>query len=80
MGDTGSMVIGFLIGILSLRFLSLNEIQLQKIHIQPENLLFLTLVILFVMTTDTIRVVIIRLFNKKGLFKNSTFLINLNIF
>lgn len=69
MGDTGSMVIGFLIGILSLRFLSLNEIQLEKIHIQPENLLFLTLVILFVMTTDTIRVVIIRLVNKKGLFK-----------
>lgn len=69
MGDTGSMITGFLIGVLSLRFLSLNEIQLLKIYIKPENLLFLTLAILFVMAIDSVRVIIIRLLNKQELFK-----------
>jgi len=69
MGDTGSMITGFLIGLLSLRFLSLSPIQLEKIHIQPENLLLLTLAIIFVPFIDTLRVVVIRLLNNKSLFK-----------
>jgi len=69
MGDTGSMITGFLIGVLALRFLSLEEVQLQTLHIQPENVLLLTLGILFILTTDTLRVVMIRLWHKKGLFK-----------
>jgi len=69
MGDTGSMITGFLIGVLTLRFLSLGPVQLQALHIQPENVLLLTLAILFVMTMDTLRVVVIRLWNNKALFK-----------
>jgi len=69
MGDTGSMITGFLIGLLTLRFLSLDQSQLYTLHIQPENVLLLTLAILFVMTTDTLRVVVIRLWNNKALFK-----------
>lgn len=69
MGDTGSMITGFLIGVLALRFLSLDGMQLQTLNIQPENLLLLTLGILFVLTTDTLRVMVIRLWNNKSLFK-----------
>ena len=69
MGDTGSMITGFLIGLLTLRFLSLDQSQLYTLHIQPENVLLLTLAILFVMTTDTLRVVVIRLWNNKALYK-----------
>ena len=69
MGDTGSMIIGFLIGLLCLRFLSLSPMQLEKIHIQPENLLLLTLAIISVPFIDTLRIVVIRFLNKKSLFK-----------
>lgn len=69
MGDTGSMIAGFLIGVLTLRFLSLDATQLQALYIQPENLLLITLGILFVITTDTLRVMMIRLWNNKSLFK-----------
>ena len=69
MGDTGSMITGFLIGVLALRFLSLDGMQLQTLYIQPENLLLLTLGILFVLTTDTLRVMMIRLWNNKSIFK-----------
>ena len=69
MGDTGSMITGFLIGILSLRFLSLESGQLQALHIQPGNVLLLTLGVLFVMTIDTLRVSAIRLWHQKGLFQ-----------
>jgi UDP-N-acetylmuramyl pentapeptide phosphotransferase/UDP-N-acetylglucosamine-1-phosphate transferase len=69
MGDTGSMITGFLIGVLALRFLSLDGMQLQTLYIQPENLFLLTLGILFVLTTDTLRVMMIRLWNNKSIFK-----------
>ncbi len=69
MGDAGSMITGFLIGVLVLRFLSLEFDQLKAIHIQPENALLLTLAMLFIMTFDTLRVIMIRMLNKKGLFK-----------
>jgi UDP-N-acetylmuramyl pentapeptide phosphotransferase/UDP-N-acetylglucosamine-1-phosphate transferase len=69
MGDTGSMIAGFLIGVFTLRFLSLDATQLQALYIQPENLLLITLGILFVIITDTLRVMMIRLWNNKSLFK-----------
>jgi len=68
MGDTGSMIVGFLISVLTLRFLALNTLQLQAVQIQPRNLLWITLTILFVPFMDTIRVFTIRVLNKKGPF------------
>jgi len=68
MGDTGSMIVGFLIGLMTLRFLSVDTNQLIKIHIVPENIFYVILAILFVMLIDTLRVVVIRLLNKKGPF------------
>jgi len=68
MGDTGSMIVGLLIGIMILRFLALDNSQLLSLHIKPSNIFLLSLVILFILFMDTIRVVIIRLINKKGAF------------
>ena len=68
MGDTGSMIVGFLIGILTLRFLALNTVQFQEIHIKPENIILLVLAVLFILFIDTVRVVSIRLINKKEIF------------
>jgi len=69
MGDTGSMIIGFLIGILTLRFLALNTFQFTEIHIKPQNALLIVLVILFFPTIDVTRVVFMRLINKKKPFQ-----------
>ncbi len=68
MGDTGSMIVGFLIGLLTLRFLALESYELQEIHIKPENLFIVTLAILFFPVIDVIRVIIIRLLNGRGAF------------
>ncbi len=68
MGDTGSMIIGFLIGVMTLRFLTLETQQLEKIHIVPENLFIVTLSILFFPIIDVVRVMLIRILNKKSPF------------
>lgn len=68
MGDTGSMIVGFLIGILTLRFLALSSVQLHRIHIKPENAVLVVLAVLFILFIDTIRVIAIRLINKKEIF------------
>ena len=68
MGDTGSLIVGFLIGIMTLRFFALSTIQLQKIHVKPENIIILALAVLFVLFIDTLRVVAIRFLNKKEIF------------
>jgi UDP-GlcNAc:undecaprenyl-phosphate/decaprenyl-phosphate GlcNAc-1-phosphate transferase len=65
MGDTGSMIVGFLIGILTLRFLSLNASQLLEVDILPENKFLVVLAILFFPVIDVGRVIIVRLLNKR---------------
>lgn len=68
MGDTGSMIVGFLIGIMTLRFLALNGAQFQEIHIDPQNSFLLALAILFFPVIDVIRVILMRSVNKRRLF------------
>ncbi len=68
MGDTGSMIIGFLIGIMTLRFLTLETTQLEQLHIVPKNLFIISVSILFFPVIDVVRVMIIRIINKKGPF------------
>jgi UDP-N-acetylmuramyl pentapeptide phosphotransferase/UDP-N-acetylglucosamine-1-phosphate transferase len=68
MGDTGSMIVGFLIGMFTLRFLALSPESLTAIQINPANLLLLVLAILFIPLLDVFRVVMIRLLHKKGPF------------
>ncbi len=68
MGDTGSMIVGFLLGLMTLRFLTLNTQQLEQINILPENVFIVALSILFFPVIDVIRVIMVRLMNKKGAF------------
>lgn len=68
MGDTGSLLIGFVIAVMTIRFFSINTESLQRLPIQLENLPLLVLAILVVPFFDTTRVFTIRLLNKRGPF------------
>lgn len=65
MGDTGSLVIGFLISVLAVRLFSVEPILLKKLPFQLENLPILVLAILIVPFFDTARVFTIRLLKRK---------------
>lgn len=60
MGDTGSMIVGFVIGVLTLKYMALDASTLNFVQITPINKLALIVAILFIPFTDTIRVFLIR--------------------
>ncbi|WP_321286058.1 MraY family glycosyltransferase [uncultured Sunxiuqinia sp.] len=66
MGDTGSLILGCLLGILAIKFLSFNVTapEMVKIHNAPNFILSL----LIVPVTDTLRVFAIRLYQKRSPF------------
>jgi len=68
MGDTGSMIVGFMLGILTLKLLTLSFEQLEIIHIRPQNIFLVTLSILFFPMIDVIRVIVVRLLKGTGAF------------
>ena len=68
MGDTGSLIIGFCIGFLSLKFLSTDASLLNEYAFKAENKLIVIGAILFVPLFDTLRVIGVRLLNKKSPF------------
>lgn len=68
MGDTGSLVIGFLIAVFTIRLICIEPMTLKRLPFQIENLPILILAILIVPLFDTARVFTIRVFNKKGPF------------
>ena len=68
MGDTGSLIIGFCIGFLSLKFLSLDALLLTESSFIPENKFIVIAALLYIPLFDTFRVIAIRLMNKKSPF------------
>lgn len=68
MGDTGSMIVGFVISICSLKLLGLSHFELQKAGIFDYNKFGILLAILFIPSIDTARVFIIRVFKKRSPF------------
>ena len=68
MGDTGSLIIGFCIGFLSLKFLSIEASLLNDLSFNPENKFFVIAAILYIPLFDTFRVIGVRLLNKKSPF------------
>lgn len=68
MGDTGSMIIGFLIAFLSVKFLTLSRGQYVSLGIDPANLYYLFSAILFIPFLDVLRVMVIRISHKKSPF------------
>lgn len=69
MGDTGSLIIGFCIGFLFLKLLSIDSNLLQQNNLKPENTLILIIGVFFIPLFDTFRIIGVRLFNKKHIFK-----------
>ncbi|KAB1153288.1 undecaprenyl/decaprenyl-phosphate alpha-N-acetylglucosaminyl 1-phosphate transferase [Tenacibaculum aiptasiae] len=67
MGDTGSMIIGFLIALLTFKILTYNY-KIDKIDIPSENLIIILTSIISIPVLDTVRVFIIRTINKKSFF------------
>jgi len=70
MGDGGSMVIGLIIAFLSLKMLVMKPyIPLMKEGFTPENRILFTLAVLFIPVFDTLRVMVLRLRNRKSPFE-----------
>ncbi len=69
MGDTGSLLIGFLMAFLSLKFLTLQPETLLVLNIKPENKLFVLAALLVVPLFDLLRVVAVRIMHKENPFK-----------
>ena len=68
MGDTGSMILGFLIGAMTVRLLALDTEVLQSLPFQHENLPYVVAAILIIPLFDTVRVFAIRIMKKKSPF------------
>ena len=69
MGDTGSLIIGFVIGLCAIEFLSMDPSMLTKFSFLPENTLILLFSIVSIPIFDTFRVITIRIKNKKSPFE-----------
>ena len=68
MGDTGSLIVGFIISILTLKFLALGPDSYSELPFLLENAPIIAISILIVPLFDTARVFAIRIANKKGPF------------
>ena len=68
MGDTGSMILGFMIALMSIRFIDLMNYDSSEFITRKYNVPYILLAILIVPFFDTLRVFIIRLMNKRGPF------------
>ncbi|WP_349352317.1 MULTISPECIES: MraY family glycosyltransferase [unclassified Flagellimonas] len=68
MGDTGSLIIGFIISVLTLKFLALEPTAYGELPFLLENAPLIAISILIVPLFDTARVFTIRLANKRGPF------------
>ncbi len=68
MGDTGSLIIGFCIGVCTLRFLAMDPELFSHFSFKPENKLIVIAAILWIPLFDLLRVIGIRLYHKKPLF------------
>jgi UDP-N-acetylmuramyl pentapeptide phosphotransferase/UDP-N-acetylglucosamine-1-phosphate transferase len=68
MGDTGSLVIGFCIAFMSLKFLSMDMSLLSDYAFKGENKLIIIGAIFFIPLFDTLRVIGVRLLNNQSPF------------
>lgn len=68
MGDTGSLIMGYIIAIMTVRLLSLEGVALENLHIKPMNKVLVIGSIIFFPTVDVARVILMRLINRKSPF------------
>lgn len=65
MGDTGSLIIGFVAAIMTMKFLTLDANSLKQLTFIPQNSIFVVCSILVFPLLDTLRILIVRINNKK---------------
>lgn len=68
MGDTGSMIIGFMLGLMTVRLLAMDVEKLAQLPFYYENLPFVVAAILIIPLFDTARVFTLRILKKKSPF------------
>ena len=68
MGDTGSLIIGFCIGVCTLKFLAMDAALFSHFSFQAENKLIVIAAILWIPLFDLFRVIGVRLYHKKSPF------------
>lgn len=68
MGDTGSLILGFIIATMVIRLLAINPARLKMLPFQLENLPLVILALLIVPLFDTTRVFTVRLIKKRSPF------------
>jgi UDP-N-acetylmuramyl pentapeptide phosphotransferase/UDP-N-acetylglucosamine-1-phosphate transferase len=68
MGDTGSLLIGFCIAFLSLRFLAIDVNSFSRFAFKPENFFFVLMAILCIPLFDLLRVIGVRVLHNKSPF------------
>ncbi len=68
MGDSGSLIIGFVIGFLTLRFLTIDTFNIFDYQFKAENRIIFVISILFVPIFDTTRIIFTRLVKKQNPF------------
>lgn len=68
MGDTGSLIIGFCIGICTLKFFAMDVAQFSRFSFKAENKLIVIAAILGIPLFDLFRVMLVRRYLKKSLF------------
>ncbi|WKK66823.1 glycosyltransferase family 4 protein [Lutimonas zeaxanthinifaciens] len=69
MGDTGSMIIGFVISYLTINFLSLSNADLGSIGVSPQNAVYFLIGMLFIPLLDVVRVFTLRIMKGLNPFK-----------
>ncbi len=69
MGDTGSLIIGLLVGLFTVKFLSLKRVDLLNMPFDIDKAPLIAVLVLMVPLFDTLRVFTIRLLNKKSPFE-----------
>ena len=69
MGDTGSLVVGFLIAIMTIHFLAMPDQMYEQILLNPVHKFVIALSIIFFPTADVSRVILMRLLNNRGPFE-----------
>jgi len=66
MGDTGSLILGFTAAVMSVKFLSLQVTDYERLSVAPQHAIFILVAILVFPFFDMFRVFIYRILNKKN--------------
>ncbi len=65
MGDTGSLIIGFIVAVMTVKFLKVEQSSLLELSFIPQNSIFVACSILIFPLFDTVRIILVRIRKKK---------------